>query len=587
VSHFPARVDAFLDELFRLEPVLATDAGLHDHDARWPDPSVEGEALLLAFAERWTAELTAMADLAPDEAIDRDFLLLELDALRFSVEELRELDWDALAWVYAVGAGLFPLVAREFAPPAVRLASLAGRLEGLPDLLRVAEERLGSRPELRPSRLHAETALRQVAGIRALIDEALVSAETAATEGGDRDVAALLPRLREAAATGRRALDDFVLHLERRILPIAEGDGRLGPERFAAKLRRTLKGAAPTPEEVEAAAEREFGAVRAEMVRLARELWPSWGGGAPLPSSDEATVRAVLDAIGAEHGEAGEILDFCRAEVARIEAFCRERGLISLPEEPLAIEWTPAFLRSGGGAMLIPPGPLDRGERAFFAVTPIPDEWSPEQRESYLREDNDRMLRLLSIHEAVPGHYLQLAAANRCPSLARIVLSSGVFAEGWAVYVTQVMMDLGYGAEDPALMLVHWKFYLRAVVNALIDVRIHTRGMTLEAALDLMVRGGFQEEAEARAKWDRARLTSTQLSTYFVGSLEMWRLERDRRVTLAIASGDPRGAAAVPEARVVGGLGETPGFSYRAHLEAVIAHGTPPIPVLRRILLGE
>ena len=196
--------------------------------------------------------------------------------------------------------------------------------------------------------------------------------------------------------------------------------------------------------------------------------------------------------------------------MARIEAFCRERGLISLPEEPLAIEWTPAFLRSGGGAMLIPPGPLDRGERAFFAVTPIPDEWSPEQRESYLREDNDRMLRLLSIHEAVPGHYLQLAAANRCPSLARIVLSSGVFAEGWAVYVTQVMMDLGYGAEDPALMLVHWKFYLRCIANAMLDIGIHADGRDEAWAMQLMVGRTWQEESEARAKYLRARLTAAK-----------------------------------------------------------------------------
>jgi hypothetical protein len=110
--------------------------------------------------------------------------------------------------------------------------------------------------------------------------------------------------------------------------------------------------------------------------------------------------------------------------------------------------------------------------------------------------------------------------------------------------------------------------------------------MTEQEAMDLMVKGGFQEESEARKKWDRARLTSTQLSTYFVGSMEMWSLERERRVRAAVASGDPRGAAAVPAPRVVGGFGETPGFSYKEHLESVIAHGSPPIPLIRRILLG-
>ena len=195
------------------------------------------------------------------------------------------------------------------------------------------------------------------------------------------------------------------------------------------------------------------------------------------------------------------------------------------------------------------------------------------------------MLRLLTIHEAVPGHYLQGVYANGSPSVARTIFWSGVFAEGWAVYVTQVMLDAGYGADDEALLLVHWKFYLRSVTNAMIDIGIHTAGMTEDEAVGLMVDGGFQEDAEARAKYDRARLSSTQLCTYFVGSMAMWDLERERRRRLAAASGDPRGAAAVPEPRVVGGFGSTPGFTYREHLEAVLSHGTPPIPLLRRLLL--
>ncbi|MDO8483848.1 MAG: DUF885 family protein, partial [Candidatus Limnocylindrales bacterium] len=297
-------------------------------------------------------------------------------------------------------------------------------------------------------------------------------------------------------------------------------------------------------------------------------------------------VRGVLDAVAAEHPKADELLEFCRTENARIEAFCAERDLIGLADEPLEIRWTPAFLRAFGGAMLSSPGPLDKGQKAFFSITPMPDDWTEEQRESNLREDNNRMLRLLTIHEAVPGHYLQGVYANRCPSIVRSMFASGLFAEGWAVYVTQVMMDVGYGADDLALLLTHWKFYLRAVINAIVDARIHTRGMTQEEAVGLMVDGGFQEEAEARAKFDRARLSSTQLSTYFAGSMEMWEIEREVRRRAAIAAGDPRGERAVPEPRVVGGFGETPGFRYRQHLEAVLAHGTPPTSLLRRILLG-
>jgi uncharacterized protein (DUF885 family) len=164
------------------------------------------------------------------------------------------------------------------------------------------------------------------------------------------------------------------------------------------------------------------------------------------------------------------------------------------------------------------------------------------------------------------------------------VFQSGLFAEGWAVYVTQVMMDAGYGADDPALLLVHWKFYLRSVTNAIIDARIHAAGMGEDEAVSLMVDGGFQEEAEARNKYKRARLSSTQLSTYFAGSLEMWDIELEARRRAASAAGaDP---SAVQPGPLPGGLGDTPGFRYRDHLEAVIGHGAPPTSLLRRLLFG-
>jgi uncharacterized protein (DUF885 family) len=301
-----------------------------------------------------------------------------------------------------------------------------------------------------------------------------------------------------------------------------------------------------------------------------------------MPDDDGAMVRAVLDRIADQHQSPDALLDFCRAENARIEAFCTEQDLIGIVDDPLDIRWTPRFLRSFGGAMLISPGPLDKGLATFFAITPIPEDWTAEQRESYLREDNDRMLRLLTIHEAVPGHYLQGIYANESGSLPRSVFQSGLFAEGWAVYVTQVMMDAGYGAEDPALLLTHWKFYLRAVTNAIIDARIHTAGMTEDEAVGLMVDGGFQEEAEARAKYRRARLSSTQLSTYFAGSMDMWEMELEaRRRAAARAGGDPD---AIQPGALPGGFGETQGFRYRDHLEAVIGHGAPPTSLLRRAL---
>jgi uncharacterized protein (DUF885 family) len=582
MTDFAARFQTFLDEFVELQPVVATSIGDHRHDGRWPDAGETGRAATLAFIERWTAALAGMTDLSPDDAIDRDLLLGELGAWRFAETELREDTWDPLVFVYLLGEGLFTLVSREFEPLSDRLASLAERLETMPAFLDGARAALAGTGDRPVGRFQTETALNQLPGIDELIGDGLQQADDAAA--GDPAVDALRPRLAAAAEVARAAVAGFEAYLRDDVLPRSEGDGRLGSALFAEKMRHTMRSETMTPERILAAADLEFAAVRAEMVRLAADLWSTWRPDTDRPADEGALVRGVLDAIAAEHPPADALLDFCRAENARIEAFCREIDLLGLADDPLQIQWTPVFLRAFGGAMLISPGPLDRGLTTFFAITPMPDDWPPERQESYLREDNARMLRLLTIHEAVPGHYLQGAYANRVPSLARAVFHNGVFAEGWAVYVTQVMMDVGYGADDPALLLTHWKFYLRSVTNAIIDARIHTAGMTEDEAVSFMVDGGFQEEAEARAKYDRARLSSTQLSTYFAGSMMMWEIELEARRRAAAAAGaDP---ASVVPGGLPGGFGETPGFRYRPHLEAVLSHGGPPPALLSRMLFG-
>jgi uncharacterized protein (DUF885 family) len=584
VSNYRDLVPPFFADLFRAYPVLATALGNHDHDAEWPDVSPAGTGARVTLLDRWSEAFAALpeADLRPDESIDREIVLGELAGIRFSETVLREDAWDPLSTVYLLGSGLHTLLAREFAPLGVRLASAAGRIEGIPHLLAAASARLTGLPGRPVSRLHLETALRQLPGTAELFDAALAAATAADVDG---ELSRVRARLESGIPPARDALDRFARHLSVVVGPAADGEGRLGPELYRAKLRHTLR-IEMTPDELELRARREFDLVRAEMVRIARSMWPSVRGAEAVPDDDASVVPTMLDHLAVRHQSPERTLDFCREELARIEAFCREHEVVDLPAEPLAIEWTPPFLRSFAGAMLLSPGPLDRGLGSYFYVTPTPPDRTPEQVESSLREDNDRMLRLLTIHEAVPGHYLQLAHANRSPSLVRAAFGSGVFAEGWAVYVTQVMMDLGYGADDPGLLLTHWKLYLRTITNALIDVGIHARGMTEPEAVGLMVEGGFQEPAAAVAKYERARLSSTQLAEYFVGSVAMWDLESERRRRFAIASGDPRGAAAVPAPRVVGGYAQTPGFTYREHLGAVLAHGTPPVPALRRILLG-
>jgi uncharacterized protein (DUF885 family) len=557
---FAPLVDDLLADYFRLQPNHATELGHHAGDHLWPDLTDAGRAAWSDWMRDAEARVQAVEPrgLSRDDAIDRRILLDQLAGMRFFADELREPEWNPMTYVYLFGGAIFTMLSREYAPVSARLAPLAERLRGLPAALDAARGALSGSGGARPvSRFHAEKAAERMAGVADLVRLAVSEAEGC----GD---AALLDEVRGAAEVATAAIDAYTAWLRDELLPTATGDFRLGPELYAAKMRHALK-TAVTPSELEQMALAEYDTVRAEMTRIARRIWPEWMGEAAQPADDDVAVRAVLDAIAVDHPAADELLDFCRAEHRRIEAFVAERDLIGLADEPLQIVWTPGFLRAFGGAMLIPPGPLDRGLVSFFAITPVNEAWPPERQESYLREDNARSMRILTIHEAVPGHYLQLAYSNRSPSLVRAIFGSGVFAEGWAVYVTQVMMDVGYGADDPALMLSHWKYYLRSVTNALMDIRIQAGSMGEEEAMRLMVEGGFQEYGEAANKWDRARLSSTQLCEYFLGGVEMQGLEREAR----------RRAAA-----------EGREFVYRPFLESVVAHGSPPTPVIRDILFG-
>ena len=587
---FDEAVVGLIVDLFAAYPTWGTSTGYHTVDACWPDLSEAGRLARLRMLRAHARRLQAFAEasLTPDERVDRQVLLEEIEKAVFGDEVLRAEAWDPLEVVYLMGGGLFDLLSREFAPWSARGASLLARIEGLPSLTHAALEGLTGLPDRPVSLLHLDTALSQLAGVADLVDAAVTEAGAQAEAG---EAAGLLAPMRAAATAAHSALEAFRTGLDTEVRPRARGEGRLGPELFTQKLRHTL-GSDLAPERLRQRAWADYRAVRAEMLRLARESWSTWFSAEPLPQVDDgdaageaALVTRVLDAIAERHQQPDGLIGFCEAEIGRIESFCSAHGIITLPDEPLQITWTPLFLRAAARAFLDSPGPLDRGQKSHFWITPPDESEGPEAVASYLREENDSALRILSIHEGIPGHYLQLAASNRCRSLARTAFTNGMFAEGWAVYVTQVMFDAGYASDDPGFALSHWKMYLRATANAILDVETHSGDMTEAQAMALMVEGAWQEQDEARGKWLRARLSSTQLSTYFVGSLEMWELEVAARRRAAVTAGAT--VEAVPAQRIAGGIGDTPGFDQRAHMEAVISHGTPPIKWCRRLLLGD
>lgn len=501
----------FLTHYLQLNPEAATTLGEHRWDGSWTDYSPTGEDKVREFLQSTLAELERVprSTLSPENQVDYDILRHSLQGQLWSLAELREAEWNPL--VYNPGPALYALLARDFAPLPQRLDSLTERLEALPSLLKQAESRLKN-----PARLHTETAISQNAGTISLLRDDL---NTFLAPSGPPS-----ERLQKARANAIEALEAYGKWLASDLLPRSTGDFRLGPELYERKLYFTLESPLQAPE-IAARAERELRATQREMAQVARPLFRELFG-AEAPSDDATVCRKVLDRLADEHPDNRTILEDAREALERTTDFVRAEQIVSLPAEKCEVIEMPEFNRGVAVAYCDSPGALERAGTTFYAIAPAPSDWPARRVESLYREYNDAMLQDLTIHEAMPGHFLQLMHANRFKGSTplRAVLQSGTFVEGWATYAEQVMAAHGYGG--PRVHMQQLKMRLRLILNALLDQRVHAGNLQKEEAIAWLMREGFQEEGEATGKWQRACLTSAQLSTYFVGNTEVNDLAR-------------------------------------------------------------
>ena len=586
-AEYEAFVTDFFSGFFDRFPVTATMLGEHGGDGRWPalDPASEADHLAWIEGMQSRADALQSADLDVDAKVDLGILRDQLALAHLELADEARWSSDPLAWTTLVGNGIDYLINRDYGPVEARAQSLVARLEALPALLEVAAERLAVPERIKaPS---AKVAQQQLQGLRILIRDEIPKRTAGIPE-------ALAGRLVVAGREARNAIDAFEARtLSPAALAAAKGSWRLGEASFETKLGHVLGGPVDAAELHERALA-EHQKVRARMEELAFELYPALFGRPAPASADELgrarIVREVLEELSNLHPNGDALKDACEAKLQTISSFVEAKELIPLDDaERLEVIWTPPHQQGVAIAGLDAPPPLDEGEslQSFYLVQPIPSTWAPPLVESFLREYNDFMLEILSIHEAIPGHFVQLYYAKREPSMVRRVFSNGAFVEGWAVYTERVMTDAGYPgvditagrerpegvsealwklAGDPALRakaieLHGAKFFLRTVTNAVLDYEIHVGQMDENAAVELMVQRAYQQEGEARAKWVRAQVTSTQLSTYFVG---------------ASAWFDLRAAAQA-----------APDFSASKWHAAVLSHGAPPVVALPKLMESE
>jgi uncharacterized protein (DUF885 family) len=533
------------------QPEYATELGDHRFDDRLSDYSPESRNRLLARARQFREELNKFEDISQltgANQVDVRILRDNIDNEIFELEELREADWNPLVYNQSLANSLYLLVVRDFDSSEKRIPNLRKRMEAIPTVIAQAKRNLQH-----PPRVHTETAIEQTQGAITFVREGLAPLLDQAPQM-KKEIAPL----QEKTA---KALEDYKKWMQNDLLPRSDGDFRIGADKFRKKLRFALASEL-SMEEIMQRAQADLQRTQTAIYETALPLYKKYfphAGKTALDDKKKVTA-AVLDKLAEQHSDDNTVVGYAQKIVGEVTDFVKQHDLVTVPAKPLDVIVMPEFKRGVAIAYCDPPGALEKNGKTFYAVAPTPKDWPKERKSSFFREYNNYMVRDLTVHEAMPGHYLQLAHANefRAPTLVRAIFWSGTFVEGWAVYCEQMMAEAGYGG--PEVKMEQLKMRLRAICNAILDQSIHAGNMSEQQAMDLMMKEGFQQEGEAVAKWKRARLTSAQLSTYFVGVAEHLDL-RDKAKAKAGAS-----------------------FDLKKYNDQVISFGSPPVKYVRELM---
>ncbi len=541
----------YIESYLVSHPEVATELGDHRFDGALTDYSPEARNRMLASAKQVREALNKFDDykqLTGANQVDVRILRDEVESEIFSMEELRAAEWNPLVYNQSLANSLYLLVARDFDSAEKRIPNLRQRMEAIPNVIKQAEANLQH-----PPKIHVETAIEQVEGAINLVRNGLDPLLGQAPQT-KKDLAPI----QEKTA---KALEDYKKWLQQDLLKRADGDFRIGADKFRKKLHFALASDL-SMEEVMKRAQAELAQTQDQIYQTALPLYKKY-----FSKPDQKTLAdkkkvtaAILNKLAEQHQDDNTVVGYAQKVVNEATDFVKQHNLVTVPTVPLDVVAMPEFKRGVAIAYCDSAGPLEKNGKTFFAISPTPKDWTKEKKDSFFRENNNYFLRDLTVHEAMPGHYLQLAHSNEfnAPTLVRAIFQSGTFVEGWAVYTEQVMAETGYGG--PEVKMQQLKMRLRAIANAILDQSIHAGNMTEQQAMDLMTKETFQEQGEATLKWKRARLTSAQLSTYFVGVSE--------HLDLREAAKQKWGKD----------------FDLKKYNDQVISYGSPPVKYVRELM---
>jgi len=541
-QRFRKLADGYLDGWLERRPQLATRLGVHAHDR---ELQVVTQATLAGDAA-WLHDIgDRLAGIPRDQlsfarALDRDVLAARIERELLDLEVIRPFETNPNAYLDLVAGAIQSLLQRRFATPCEREVAVIARLRRVPEVLRSAQVNLRH-----PPHLFTQVAIDQFRGVLRLYREEVPAF------GSECRSSLLEAKLAEADTAAVRAVEAFIVYLREDLLARSDGDYRLGHDVYQRKLWCDERESTPL-DSLLARAWREVAATRARMDELAAKIAPGAG------------VAAALDALAREHPAADRLVPEVRDGLDRIRHFVRERGLVTPPAtENLIVRETPTYRRATSFASMDSPGVWEtRATEAYYNVTPVDPTWSEQQQRDHLGFFNRWASDIVSIHEAIPGHYYQFLALRRAPSRLRQAFGCGTNTEGWAHYCEQLAIEQGYGAGDPRYELAQRSLALQRLGRFIVGVSLHTQGMSFEQGVRLFEEQCYMAPVNAERETRRGAMDPT----YLVYTLGKWRIlelreELQRR------------------------LGSR--FRLREFHDAFLRQGPSPLPVVREALLHD
>lgn len=511
---------AFIERFWKINPEWANAIGYQKYAEILLVPNDSQRVKEVNFYEKELKALDAfpLSGLSDLNKIDYKIIKNELQKRIWQINVSKEYQWNPT--YYNIGETFATFFTENRTPLKKTIDAFYNKLKNVPAFYEAAKANIKN-----PAIEYVQLAIEQNEGSLSIFENDYVDSVKALHYYPEHEQL-LLKRGKDAVAAIKsyiQFLKDFKNDTPRSY--------RLGSELYADKFKFDIQ-SQYTSDEMYSAALLRKDYLHNEMYNIATKLWPKYFGSQTMPTDKMVLIKKVIDTISVQHVKAENFRAEIEKQLPELNAFVKEKNLVYMdPTKPLKVRKEPGYMAGVAGASMSSPGPYEKKGTAFYNVGTL-DGWSPEKAESYLREYNKYTLQILNIHEAIPGHYVQLMYSNKSPSIIKSIFGNGAMIEGWAVYSELMMLENGYGNNEPEMWLLYFKWSLRSACNTILDISVHTKNMTKEEAMDLMVTQGFQQQTEAEGKWHRVQVSNVQLTSYFTGFKEIIDLREEYKSKL-------------------------------------------------------